>query len=73
MLRAKVSVFVELWAKNDQLREAADSSGRRERELTAAQTAIRNARDLLRDAGDDADKLRAAVAEAIELLDRAAG
>lgn len=71
VLRAKVSVFVELWAKNDALREAAETSGRRERELVDAQAVMRKALEVLRNAGDDGDKLRAAVAEAISLLGRA--
>ena len=70
VLRAKVSVFVELWAKNDQLREQAEAAKRVEIEYNAMAGAGRAAQDLLRDALDsaDPDKLRRAATEAADLL-----
>ncbi len=73
VLRAKVSVFVELWTKNDQLREQADAARRREAEHEAVEGAARSALDLLRSAldADDVEKARRAVNEAHDLLKRA--
>lgn len=73
VLRAKVSVFVELWAKSDQLRVAAESARSLEAELVAMRADVREAVDALREAmaaGDD-DELRGAAAEAIDVLDGA--
>jgi CheY-like chemotaxis protein len=71
VLRAKVSVFVELWAKGDQLRAAAESARSLETRLAAATSSTREVLDLLREAvqsGHD-DKLRQAATQAIDLLD----
>lgn len=73
VLRAKVSVFVELWTKNDQLREQAEASRRRDAEYTELTATVRSALDLIR-AGlesEDIDKARRIVTEAHELLRRA--
>jgi CheY-like chemotaxis protein len=75
VLRAKVSVFVELWAKNDQLREQAEAARQREAAHTAVAFAAARALDLLRGALDDAaedsdcDPLRKAARDAVNLLD----
>jgi CheY-like chemotaxis protein len=70
VLRAKVSVFVELWNKNAQLTAAAESGRRRDADHTALTTAARNALDLLRTVADadDPDKLRRAISDAQDLL-----
>jgi CheY-like chemotaxis protein len=70
VLRAKVSVFVELWAKNDLLREQADAARRLDDDYHAVTGAARAALDLLKGALDaeDPDKVRRAAAEAAEIL-----
>jgi PleD family two-component response regulator len=74
VLRAKVSVFVELWSKNDQLREAAEASQRRDAEYATALAAAMAALDTLAAVADcdEVDKLRAAVADASDSLRRVA-
>ncbi len=73
VLRAKVSVFVELWSKNDELREVAAVSARRDAEYAAILAAGQAAFDALAGVtdSDEIDKLRAAVADAAEALRRA--
>jgi CheY-like chemotaxis protein len=70
VLRAKVSVFVELWSKNAQLIEAAEAGRRRDADHTVLTSAARAALDLLRTAADadDPDKLRRAINDAHDLL-----
>ncbi|HZE65079.1 MAG TPA: response regulator, partial [Sporichthyaceae bacterium] len=70
VLRAKVSVFVELWSKNAQLIEAAEAGRRRDADHTTLTAAARAAQDVLRTAADadDPDKLRRAIGEAQDLL-----
>jgi CheY-like chemotaxis protein len=70
VLRAKVSVFVELWSKNAQLTEAAEAGRRRDADNTTLTSAARAAYDLLRTAADadDPDKLRRAINDAQDLL-----
>jgi CheY-like chemotaxis protein len=70
VLRAKVSVFVELWSKNAQLIEAAEAGRRRDADHTVLTAAARAALDLLRTAADadDPDKLRRAINDAHDQL-----
>jgi CheY-like chemotaxis protein len=70
VLRAKVSVFVELWSKNAQLVEAAEAGRRRDADHTVLTAAARAALDLLRTAADadDPDKLRRAINDAHDQL-----
>jgi CheY-like chemotaxis protein len=74
VLRAKVSVFVELWAKNDQLREQAESARLREAEHASVMAAAARAGELLRgalEADGDPELLRKAAREAVDLLEGA--
>jgi len=70
VLRAKVSVFVELWNKNAQLVEAAEAGRRRDADHTVLTGAARAALDVLRTAADadDPDKLRRAINDAHDQL-----
>jgi len=73
VLRAKISVFVELWAKNDQLREQAESARHREAEHASIAAAAQQAGEILRgaleDGAEDPGQLRKAAREAVDLLD----
>lgn len=73
VLRAKVSVFVDLWAKAGQLQEQADSLGRTEAELRALVASVDDASAMLREFAGDGSDGPAAVRRALEVLDRARG
>jgi len=71
VLRAKVSVFAELWARNQQLREQMELARRRADEHSQLRATVRQAELLLLDMladGDDPERLRAAVRAAVHLL-----
>lgn len=70
VVRAKVSVFVDLWTKNRQLLEQADARLRCEAELRTLRAAMDEARTLLRQVGDGALDSVLAVARAAEILER---
>ncbi|MQA25803.1 MAG: response regulator [Micromonosporaceae bacterium] len=67
VLRAKVTVFVDLWVKNKQLGEHARTNRRREAERTQLLAAVDEAVALLGDASGSAE----ASAKALEALRRA--
>jgi CheY-like chemotaxis protein len=72
VLRAKVSVFVELWAKTQQLAEQGEQVRAREAELRAAGVAMDEAHNLLRTAqAGDGTPARTAVEKAVDVLTRA--
>lgn len=74
VLRAKVSVFVELWLKNQQLAEQTAAAADREREQRALVSIVDRATQLLRDTaasdGTITDQALAILGEADEVLDR---
>ena len=72
VLRAKVGVFVDLWAKNGQLQEQADSLGRTEAELRALAASVDEAGAALRGLAEE-ESAPDEVRRALEILDRARG
>ncbi|HEY3505133.1 MAG TPA: response regulator [Actinocatenispora sp.] len=73
VLRAKVSVFVELWLKNQQLAEQTSAAKAREAELSAIVSVVDRAAETLRTGGTDGpatEQALAILAEADEVLDR---
>ena len=72
VVRAKVSVFVELWTKNRQLLEQAEARSRSEVELRSLRAAMDEARNLLRQAAEGGVDGALAVARAVEVLERPA-
>ena len=69
VLRAKVSVFVELWAKTKQLRAQSDDAKRKESALRTTASDLDDVIGVLRTAATgDADFARAQADRAIELL-----
>jgi len=72
VLRAKVSVFVELWTKTQQLHAQAEVTRQRESALRAARVAVDEVQDILRSAvATDGENSRAQVEKAAEILERA--
>ncbi len=69
VLRAKVSVLVELWERNARLREQADQAQSYRHRLTTAATLVQQARSLV-EGGQPADlaELRTVLAEAADQL-----
>lgn len=65
VLRAKVSVFVELWTKNQQLKATAEASRERESQWQRLTATVDEAARVLRGGGEKA------AAEALELLEKA--
>jgi CheY-like chemotaxis protein len=71
VLRAKVSVFVELWLKSQQLAEQTAAARAREAEQQALVSIVDRATELLRTGGGEVtDRALAVLAEADEVLDR---
>lgn len=72
VLRAKVSVFVELWLKNQQLAEQTAAANAREAEQQALVSIVDRTATVLRasDQDDTAKQALAILAEADEVLDR---
>ena len=71
VLRAKVSVFVELWTKTQQLHAQAEVTRQREAALRSARLAVEEAVGLLRSAAaTDGDLARAQVDKAVDVLER---
>jgi len=71
VLRAKVSVFVELWTKTQQLHAQAEVTRQREAALRSARLAVEEAVGLLRSAAaTDGDLARAQVDRAVDVLER---
>lgn len=72
VLRAKVSIFVDLWTKTRELRRQAEAVREREAELRRLSEAVEQARMTLRDALDGrAADPTGAVKQALALLDHA--
>jgi CheY-like chemotaxis protein len=67
VLRAKVSIFVELWAKTQQLRDQADAVREREAQFRSLISVVDEATRVLRGATGDPD----AATKALELLEQA--
>jgi CheY-like chemotaxis protein len=65
VLRAKVSVFVELWTKSQQLKAQADATRERDAQWRRLTETVDEAARVLRSGGDDAP------AEALSLLEKA--
>ncbi|MGX6601591.1 response regulator [Micromonosporaceae bacterium Da 78-11] len=65
VLRAKVSIFVELWTKTQQLKAQADSVRERDAQWQALTETVDEAARVLRSGGDEA------AAEALALLEKA--
>ncbi|SDT72858.1 response regulator [Actinoplanes derwentensis] len=65
VLRAKVSVFVELWTKNQQLKAQAEVSKERESQWQRMTATVDEAARVLRAGGDEA------ASEALDLLEKA--
>jgi CheY-like chemotaxis protein len=65
VLRAKVSVFVELWTKNQQLKSQAEASKEREAQWQRLIGTVDEAARVLRSGGEDA------ATEALDLLEKA--
>jgi CheY-like chemotaxis protein len=65
VLRAKVSIFVELWTKNQQLKAQAEASKERDAQWQRLTDTVDEAARVLRGGGD------AAAAEALDLLEKA--
>jgi CheY-like chemotaxis protein len=65
VLRAKVSIFVELWTKSQQLKAQAEASRERESQWQRLTDTVDEAARVLRGGGD------AAAAEALDLLEKA--
>jgi CheY-like chemotaxis protein len=72
VVRAKVSVFVDLWTKNRQLMEQAEARSRGEAELRSLRAAMDEARSLLRQVIEGGVDGALAVARAVEVLERPA-
>ena len=71
VLRAKVTVFVELWTKTQQLHAQAEVTRQREAALRGARLAVEEAVGLLRSAAaTDGDLARAQVDKAVDVLER---
>jgi len=73
VLRAKVSIFVDLWAKTRQSARQAELVREREAQWSALSGAVERATEVLRGALDGADPAAAAAAgqRALEILDEA--
>jgi len=72
VLRAKVSVFVDLWTKTQQLNAQAEATRAGEAALRAARLAIDEASSLLRSAAaTEGETAQAQVDKAVDVLDRA--
>nr|WP_205863824.1 response regulator [Planosporangium mesophilum] len=72
VLRAKVSVFVELWTKTQQLHAQAEATRARESALRAAGAAVDEASTLLKSAAaTDGETARKQVEKAMDVLARA--
>ena len=67
VLRAKVSVFVELWTKTQQIKAQAEAVREREAQFAALADRVDEATRVLRGATGDAD----ACARALEVLEQA--
>jgi CheY-like chemotaxis protein len=67
VLRAKVSVFVDLWSKNRQLQMQAETVRERESQWAAMTEAVDESLSVLRDAAADPE----AVARAVRILEKA--
>jgi CheY-like chemotaxis protein len=67
VLRAKVSIFVELWMKSQQLREQAEAVRERDTQFRSLVAVVDEATRVLRGAAGDPD----APARALELLEQA--
>jgi CheY-like chemotaxis protein len=72
VVRAKVSVFVDLWTKNRQLLEQAEARSRCEAELRSLRVAMDEARSLLRQVVEGGVDGALAVARVVEVLERPA-
>ena len=70
VVRAKVSVFVDLWTKNRQLLREAEARSRSETELRSLRAAMDEARSLLRQVVEGGIDGALAVARAVEVLER---
>jgi CheY-like chemotaxis protein len=73
VLRAKVSIFVELWTKNRQVQRQAQAVREREAQWRRLTSAVDEAESLLRAALSGDGDLPADVKRAVELLERARG
>jgi CheY-like chemotaxis protein len=70
VLRAKVSIFVDLWTKNRQLHRQAETAREREAQVRALARTVDEAAALLRGGQDGADPV-AAAKRALEILESA--
>jgi len=71
VLRAKVSVFVELWTKTQQLHAQAEVTRQREATLRGVKAAVEEAAGLLQSAvATDGELARAQLEKAVDVLDR---
>lgn len=73
VLRAKVSVFVDLWSKSRKLRQQAELVRQRDARWARLTRAAREASRALRDGAGPGGDLEAAATRAIQLLDQAGG